>query len=102
MKEIYATLTNQETKLVETTETKLNVENETLFVVLSLNVKRRNLATSRLLHGSTVTGGFHRGIFLFIFILCNIKIFKLFFLYNKVINLRINLFKPNTCPLNNF
>ena len=100
LKEIYATLTNQETKLVETTETKLNVENETLFVVLSLNVKRRNLATSRLLHSSTVTGGFHHDIFLYIFMLYNIK--KLFFFNNKVINLRINLFKPNTCPLNNF
>ena len=80
LKEIYATLTNQETKLVETTETKLNVENETLFLVLSLNVKRRNLATLRLLHSSTVTGGFHHDIFLFFFIFYNIKIFKLFFL----------------------
>ena len=102
MKEIYATLTNQETKLVETTETKLNVENETLFVIVSLNVKRRNLTTSRLLHSSTVTSGFHHDLFLFIFILYNIKIFKLFFFHSTVIKLRINLFKPNTYPLNNF
>ena len=35
---------HKETKLAETTATK--IKTETLFVVLSLNVKRRNLATS--------------------------------------------------------
>ena len=35
---------HKETKLAETTAT--NIKTETLFVVLSLNVKRRNLATS--------------------------------------------------------